>query len=197
MRLWNGVAAGRRELRARIDEIGGPTAHNNYPWGWTMAGNTPFRRWKREVHEGGVADPCIVRWPRGIARDAASVRRQFAHAIDVLPTVLELVGIDAPDRDRRRRSSRRSTARASRTCSTTPTRPSGTTRSTSRCSARAAIYHDGWKAVTFQPLGRMYDDGLDPDAPFDDDVWELYHVADDLVRDATTSPTRSPSGSRR
>ena len=43
-----------------------------------------------------------------------------------------------------------------------------------------AIYHDGWKAVTFKPLGHMYDDGIDPDAPFDDDVWELYHVADDL-----------------
>ena len=42
------------------------------------------------------------------------------------------------------------------------------------------IYHDGWKAVTFKPLGHMYDDGLDPDAPFDDDVWELYHVAEDL-----------------
>jgi arylsulfatase len=41
------------------------------------------------------------------------------------------------------------------------------------------IYHDGWKAVTFKPLGRMYDDGLDPDAPFEDDVWELYHVAED------------------
>jgi len=43
-----------------------------------------------------------------------------------------------------------------------------------------AIYHRGWKAVTFHALGNMYDDGLDADAPFDDDVWELYHVADDL-----------------
>ena len=50
-----------------------------------MAGNTPFKRWKREVHEGGVADPCIVRWPNGI--DARNViRHQFAHAIDVAPT---------------------------------------------------------------------------------------------------------------
>ena len=38
------------------------------------------------------------------------------------------------------------------------------------------IYHDGWKAVTFHPLGEMYGDGLDPDAPFADDVWELYHT---------------------
>ena len=102
-RLWNGNPAGRRELRERIDELGTQTAHNNYPWGWTMAGNTPFRRWKREVHEGGVADPCIVHWPNGIA-GRGEIRHQFAHAIDVLPTILDLIGIDAPDRARRRRA---------------------------------------------------------------------------------------------
>jgi arylsulfatase len=41
------------------------------------------------------------------------------------------------------------------------------------------IYHDGWKAVTFKPLGMMYDDGIDPDAPFEDDPWELFNVAED------------------
>src|SRR5437016_7238674 len=95
-RLWNGAPAGRAELRARIDELGGPSAHNNYPWGWTMAGNTPFRRWKREVHEGGIADPCVVRWPARIA-DGGAIRHQFAHAIDVLPTVLEVAGITPPE----------------------------------------------------------------------------------------------------
>src|SRR6516165_9522438 len=60
VRLWNGDPAGRRELRARIDELGGPTAHNNYPGGRTMAGTPPFRRWKCEVHEGDVADPWIL-----------------------------------------------------------------------------------------------------------------------------------------
>ncbi len=42
------------------------------------------------------------------------------------------------------------------------------------------IYHDGWKAVTFKPLGAMYNDGIDPEAPFEDDVWELFHVAEDF-----------------
>ena len=42
-----------------------------------------------------------------------------------------------------------------------------------------AIYHRGWKAVTFHPVGPLYDD-QDPNASFDDDVWELYHVAEDL-----------------
>ena len=99
-RQWNMLPRHVEEAAARIDEIGGPTLHNNYPWGWTVAGNTPFRRWKREVHEGGVADPCIVRWPARFAGDAGAVRRQFAHAIDVMPTVLDLIGVGAPDRIR-------------------------------------------------------------------------------------------------
>ena len=89
-----------------------------------------------------------------------------------------------PASNRRARStasrSRRSTAPAFSTRSSIATRPAGTPRSTSRCSAPRAIYHDGWKAVTFHALGNMYNDGLDADAPFDDDVWELYHVAEDL-----------------
>ncbi len=52
-------------LRA-IDELGGPTTFNHYPWGWTWAGNTPFRRWKRETYRGGSSDPFLVSWPNGI-----------------------------------------------------------------------------------------------------------------------------------
>ena len=40
-----------------IDEIGGPKHFNHYPWGWTWAGNTPFRRWKRETYRGGASRP--------------------------------------------------------------------------------------------------------------------------------------------
>ena len=103
VRLSNLDPAGTAEMHERIDEIGGPLTHNNYPWGWTMAGNTPFKRWKREVHEGGVADPCIVSWPAAACSGApAAIRHQFAHAIDVLPTVLELVRHRRARRDRRR-----------------------------------------------------------------------------------------------
>jgi arylsulfatase len=175
-RMVNGAPAGRRELRARIDEIGGPTAHNNYPWGWTMAGNTPFKRWKREVHEGGVADPCIISWPARLG--ARGARRQFTHAIDVLPTVLELVGIEPPtglDGIAQSRIDGASFAPALRDANAPAHRD---TQYFEMLGSRG-IYHQGWKAVTFHALGAMYDDGLDPDAPFDDDVWELYHVAED------------------
>ncbi|HUI47388.1 MAG TPA: sulfatase-like hydrolase/transferase, partial [Acidimicrobiia bacterium] len=175
-RLMNGAPAGRRELRARIDEIGGPTAHNNYPWGWTMAGNTPFKRWKREVHEGGVADPCIVSVPGMTGR--GGVRRQFAHAIDVMPTVLDLVGIELPAELDGISQSRVDGASFASILEHDDAPGTRSTQHFEMLGSRG-IYHAGWKAVTFHPLGAMYDDGLDPDAPFDDDVWELYDVTAD------------------
>jgi arylsulfatase A-like enzyme len=178
-RLENMDPAGPDELARRIDELGGPSAHNNYPWGWTMAGNTPFKRWKREVHEGGVADPCIVNWP-GRLSGRGGIRRQFAHAVDILPTVLELIGVEPP-----------------RTIDYVPQTPidgisfapllaaGGELRPGHRVTqyfemlGSRAIYHDGWKAVTYKSLGPLYNDGLSWNAPFSEDRWELYHVADD------------------
>ena len=185
VRLYNFDPAPPREMRARITEIGGPSTHNNYPWGWTMAGNTPFKRWKREVHEGGVADPCIVSWPGRLAGSAGTVRRQFAHAIDVLPTVLELVGVDAPaEVDHVPQASIDGLSFAYLLEGTADAAPERHSTQYFEMFGSRAIYHDGWKAVTFHPIGPMYDDGLNPNAPFDDDVWELYHVAEDLSETA-------------
>ena len=144
------------ELLRRIDELGGPTTHNNYPWGWTMAGNTPFKRWKREVHEGGVADPCIINWPARVAT-GGQVRRQFAHAVDILPTVLELAGVEAPE------AIEHVTQTSVDGISFAPLLGSGGTDLPS-CRATQyfemfgsrAVYHDGWKAVTFKPIGPLY-----------------------------------------
>jgi arylsulfatase len=138
-----------------------------------MAGNTPFKRWKREVHEGGVADPCIVSAP-GLT-DRGGTRRQFAHAIDVMPTILELAGIEVPavvDGIEQSRVDGVSFAPVLKNADAPETHE---TQHFEMLGSRG-IYHRGWKAVTFHPLGAMYDDGLDPDAPFDDDVWELYDV---------------------
>jgi arylsulfatase len=178
-RLWNGMPAGRKELRARIDELGTATAHNNYPWGWTMAGNTPFRRWKREVHEGGIADPCIVHWPRGVSA-RGEIRHQFAHAIDVAPTILDLIGVPAPAELSGVVQSRIDGTSLASVLAAGDAAEVRTTQYFEMLGSRG-IYHDGWKAVTFKPLGAMYNDGIDPDAPFEDDVWELFHVAEDLT----------------
>ena len=181
IRLENLDPASVREMHERIDEIGGPTAHNNYPWGWTMAGNTPFKRWKREVHEGGVADPCIVSWPARLAGESGGIRHQFAHAVDVLPTVLELAGVTAPsDIDGVAQSHLDGISFAPLLVAQGAEKPGAHTTQYFEMLGSRALYHDGWKAVTFHPVGPVYDDGLNPNAPFDDDKWELYHVAEDL-----------------
>jgi arylsulfatase len=183
MRLQNLDPAGPDEMAARIDEIGGPLTHNNYPWGWTMAGNTPFRRWKREVHEGGVADPCIVAWPAGVERGVVApgaVRHQFAHAVDVLPTLLELTGVAAPAV----LDGVEQTAfdGVSFGYLLGPDGAAAAERHQTQyfeMFGSRALYHQGWKAVTFHPVGPLYDD-QNPNAPFDEDVWELYDVSTDL-----------------
>jgi len=180
IRLSNMDPAGTDEMHAKIDDIGGPSTHNNYPWGWTMAGNTPFKRWKREVHEGGVADPCIIRWPGGDVAPG-SIRHQFAHAIDVFPTVLQLVGVEAPQTiDSVPQSHIDGVSFSYLLSAAGATQPGRHVTQHFEMLGSRAIYHQGWKAVTFHPMAPLYPDGLNPNAPFDDDVWELYHVDVDV-----------------
>lgn len=181
VRLSNLDPAGTAEMYDRLGEIGGPSSHNNYPWGWTMAGNTPFKRWKREVHQGGVADPCIVSWPARLAAGAGGIRHQFAHAIDVLPTVLELAGVSAPEAiDSVPQSHIDGTSFGYLLGPDGASAPEQHHTQHFEMFGSRAIYHRGWKAVTFHPVGPLYGDGLDPNASFEDDVWELYHVDEDL-----------------
>ncbi len=181
VRLMNLDPADLSEMHRRIDEIGGPLTHNNYPWGWTMAGNTPFKRWKREVHEGGVADPCIVSWGAELADSAGGIRHQFVHAIDVLPTVLELCGLEAPEEiDHVPQSRIDGTSFAYLLHPEGAREPERHVTQYFEMFGSRAIYHEGWKAVTYHPVGPLYGDGLNPNDSFDNDVWELYHVAEDL-----------------
>ncbi|HKY13559.1 MAG TPA: arylsulfatase [Microthrixaceae bacterium] len=169
-RPWNLAERPLDEALAQIDDIGGPWIHNNYPWGWTVAGNTPFRRWKREVHEGGVCDPLIVSWPAGIAA-RGEVRRQYVHAIDLVPTLLELVGVEPPDVVD---GIEQQPVEGVSFASTFDSPEAGEVRSTQyyEMFGCRAIYHEGWKAVTYVSM-------MEGQTASDDDPWELYHVAID------------------
>ncbi|MHB8438010.1 MAG: arylsulfatase [Acidimicrobiales bacterium] len=170
VRQWNVVARTVEEALDRIDEIGGPLCHNNYPWGWTVAGNTPFKRWKRETHEGGVADPLIVHWPAGM-RARGELRRQYVHAVDITPTVLDLLGLDPPAEVRGVPQSPLHGVSFAYCLDDADAAERHVTQYYEMFGCRA-IYHDGWKAVTFHPI-------QDTRVRFDDDQWELYHVAED------------------
>ena len=158
------------EKIARIDDIGGPDTHSNFPQGWAMASNTPLRRYKQNTHGGGIRDPLVISWPAKVAA-RGEVRTRFAHACDVVPTLLEMIGIDAlPD-----------------TIAGVPQWPlEGESFAASLHDPGAppriksqyfemfghrGLWNDGWKAVAFHP----------PGTPFDDDRWELYHLDHDFA----------------
>ena len=83
------------EKIARIDDIGGPDTHSNFPLGWAMAANTPLRRYKQNTHGGGIRDPLVMAWRKGIAA-RGELRHQFCHASDLAPTLLDIVGVKPP-----------------------------------------------------------------------------------------------------
>ena len=80
---------------ARLDLIGGPQTLPHYPMGWAMVSGTPFRLYKINTHQGGHQVPCIVSKGAGMV-EGGGLRTQYQHVTDLLPTVLDLVGVDLP-----------------------------------------------------------------------------------------------------
>ncbi len=95
-KIFNGLPDRIEENLPFLDELGGPRTYNHYPTGWAWAFNAPFKLWKRYSNwEGGTADPMIVSWPNRIA--ARGVCRRYAHAVDIVPTIYESLGVEPPE----------------------------------------------------------------------------------------------------
>ena len=189
--IFNNLPHDHDATLAHLDELGGPKTYGHYPWGWALAGNTPFKRWKRETHEGGIGDPLIVAW-KGVP-DPGAVRPHYTHATDIAATILDVCGVSMPailNGVPQEPVAGRSIAPSLADAGAPPHR---TTQYYEQFACRA-IYHDGWKAVAFHALWPgQYGSGLDPDAPSGEDRWELYHVEDDPAETtdlAATEPAR-------
>ncbi len=177
--FFNRLSESVDECLARIEDLGTPRAYNHYPFGWAWAGNTPFQRWKREVHEGGVADPCIFHWPARV-QARGEVRHQYVHAIDVTPTLLDALNIEAPKHIKGVTQSPHQGISFTHTLDDQKA-PSRHDTQYYEMLGNRAIYDRGWKAVTYHGTeGMIYDGVTDPTKPFEDDQWELYHVAEDF-----------------
>jgi arylsulfatase A-like enzyme len=186
-KFFNNVADDLQQNLAAIDDLGGPKYFNHYPWGWTHAGNTPFRRWKRETYRGGTCDPFLITWPKGI-KARGEIRSQYCHAIDMVPTVLDALGIEAPTVIR----------------GVTQSPLEGFSLKSSFDDAQASglhitqyfemfghrsLYHDGWRAVCPWPGTSFAESGLQFGATIDYDKlieldahgWELYNIDKDFA----------------
>ncbi|PXA71714.1 arylsulfatase [Cryobacterium arcticum] len=167
MKFVNGVPDEMADNLRMLDELGGPATYNHYPNGWAMAFNTPFKMWKRYEFNGGTCDPCIMSWPAGIPA-RGELRGQYHHAVDIVPTILDVLGVEPPERIKGHVQSRFDgvSMRYGFTDAEAPT-----TRRTQFYSmlGSRAIWHDGWKAITTHPT-------LSGWSHFNDDEWELYHT---------------------
>lgn len=161
---YSGVRRTAAEQLPLLDRVGGPLGGSHYPEGWAMAGNTPFRQYKQFVDLGGVRSPLILSWPKGPAA-AGEVRSAFVHAIDIAPTLYELLGIeDAPPADG---------ASVAPTLARDDAEAGRSTQYWETLGHRA-VWHDGWKAVTVHRQGDDYAE----------DAWRLYDTRADFSESA-------------
>ena len=163
---------------ARIDELGLPGTSPHFAVGWAWAGDAPFQ-WVKQVasHFGGTRNGMIVSWPAWIA-DKGAKRFQFHHVIDVVPTILDAVGISEPvsvngvaqkpiEGVSMAYTFDRANADAKSTRGTQYFEMLG----------NRALYHQGWIASCRHGRLPWVTAGT---ADFADDVWELYNLEDDF-----------------
>jgi arylsulfatase A-like enzyme len=181
-KFFNNVPDLLEENLKKIDKLGGPETYNHYPWGWAHAGNTPFRRWKRETYRGGVSDPFIVHWPKGI-KAKGEIRNQYAHAIDMVPTVLDALGIEAPPTIKGVTQSPIQGLSFAHVFDDPKVESRHHTQYFEMFGHRS-IYHDGWRAVcpwpgpSFKEAGEGFGALITAEklTELDAKHWELYHI---------------------
>ena len=186
-KFFNNVPENLQQNLAAIDDIGGPKYFNHYPWGWTHAGNTPFRRWKRETYRGGTSDPFILSWPKGIAA-RGEIRSHYCHAIDMVPTVLDSLGIEAPSTIKGV-TQRPIEGVSLASCFADASAPSQHITQYFEMLGHRSLYHDGWRAVcpwpgpAFSESEHRFGDPITYEQLIQLDAhgWELYNLQDDFA----------------
>ncbi len=171
--FFNGVPSTTERTMPHIDELGTPKSYNHYNTGWAWAFDTPFPYWKRWAgYEGGVSDMCLVSWPKKI-KASKDVRDQYVHAVDIVPTVYDLLGVEPPEVlkgfvqspiEGESFAAALGDAKA----------PSKSTQFYTMLGNRS-IYHEGWLATTVHPP-------LSGWGKYDQDEWELYDLEHDRAQ---------------
>jgi arylsulfatase A-like enzyme len=151
--------------------LGSPDTYNHYPTGWAVAFSTPYQMFKRySQYAGGTCDPLVIHWPKGI-KARGEVRDQYHHATDIVPTILDVAGLEMPKvyRGVEQYPLNGISMRYSFDNASAPTQKK---RQYYAMLGTRGIWEDGWKAVALHaPISGV--------GNFDKDQWELYHVNED------------------
>ncbi len=174
--VLNGLQTPLEANLSHLEDWGRENTYPHYHAGWAMAGNTPFRYFKQSEHRGGQQDHLVVHWPDGIEAKG-EIRSQYHHISDIAPTIMQAAGIEVPDEIygvEQQPMDGVSMMYAFNDAAA----PNRKERQYYEMFGNRAIWVDGWKAVTLHANRMPWD--VNVVLPFENDEWELYHVAEDF-----------------
>jgi arylsulfatase len=185
-KFFNGYPDELSENLKYLDVLGGQDTYNHYPTGWAVGFSAPYQMFKRySNYSGGTCDPLIISWPKGI-KARGEVRHQYHHSTDIVPTVLDVCGIEMPKTFRGVEQWPLSGVSMRYSFDAKADAPTQKKRQYYTMLGTRAIWEDGWKAVSVHaPLSGT--------GNFDKDAWELYHVDVDRAESkdlATENPAK-------
>ncbi|KAF2330392.1 arylsulfatase [Flavobacterium ginsenosidimutans] len=168
-KFFNGYPDELKENLKYIDKLGSPDTYEHYPTGWAAAFSTPFKMFKRySQYAGGTCDPLVMSWPKGIKAKGV-VRDQFHHSTDIVPTILDVCGLEMPKEYRGVAQYPLSGVSMRYTFDAAPNTKTQKHIQYFAMLGSRALWKDGWKAVALHaPLGGK--------GHFDKDEWELYNT---------------------
>jgi arylsulfatase len=171
-KFFNGYPDDLEENLKYLDVLGGPETYNHFPTGWAAAFSAPFKMFKRySQYAGGTNDPLVISWPAGI-KARGEVRHQYHHSVDIVPTILEVLGLEMPAVYHGVEQYPLSGVSMAYTFDAEPDAPTRKEVQYFAMLGTRGIWKDGWKAsAVHAPINGK--------GHFDQDEWELYHVAED------------------
>jgi arylsulfatase A-like enzyme len=168
-KFFNGFPDDLSENLKLLDKLGSPDTYEHIPTGWAVAFSTPFKMFKRySEYSGGTCDPMVISWPKGI-KARGEVRHQYHHSTDIVPTILEVCGLEMPKVYKGVEQYPLSGVSMRYSFDTKPDGPTQKKVQYYSMLGTRGIWKDGWRAAAVH--APLTDKGH-----FEDDRWELYHV---------------------
>ena len=168
-KFFNGYPDELSENMRYLDTLGSADTYEHYPTGWAVAFSTPFQMFKRySEYSGGTSAPLVISWPKGI-KAHGEIRNQYHHSVDIVPTLLEIAGLEMPKVYHGVQQYPLSGVSMRYSFDAAPDAPTQKKRQYYAMLGTRGIWEDGWVAASVHAA-------ISGKGHFDQDAWQLYHV---------------------